>query len=57
MSQEKGTKQSVDKEARFACLKRPHGTKFQQNLRNGGSQHCHEIENLSVKRKLRNYIV
>ena len=29
--------------------KRPHGTKFQQNPSNGGSQHCHEIENLSVK--------
>ena len=30
--------------------KRPHGTKFQQNPRNGGSQNCHEIENLSVKK-------
>ena len=30
--------------------KRPHGTKFQQNPRNGGSQRCHEIENLSVKK-------
>ena len=29
--------------------KRPHGTKFQQNPRNGGSQRLHEIENLSVK--------
>ena len=29
--------------------KRPHGTKFRQNPRNGGSQRCHEIENLSVK--------
>ena len=30
--------------------KRPHGTKFRQNPRNGGSQRLHEIENLSVKR-------
>ena len=29
--------------------KRPHGTKFRQNPRNGGSQRLHEIENLSVK--------
>ena len=31
--------------------KRPHGTKFRQNPRNGGSQLLHEIENLSVKKK------
>ena len=35
--------------------KRPHGTKFQQNHRNSGSQRLHEIENLSVNEKMKKF--